>query len=1605
MEARYKLKKLFFPKLLFILIFGFLGHANTYGQCSANAAFNSSLIACSTVQFADLSTAAPNYTIVAWDWDFGDGNTSTVQNPVHVYVPGSPYIVTLTVTADSSGVTCTDLATNVITVPGLPTVYFTWDPEPTCLGGATSFFGTSGNPIVTWDWDFGDGQFSTIQNPIHLYALPGSYTVTLMVNDVNGCSDTAIHQVNVAAIPDVDFTFSPDPTCLNSITNFYGTSTSTVITSWTWDFGDGGIAYTQDAIHTYLSPGTYTASLVIEDTSGCTNSISYPVTVNPLPTANFFHDGPTCLNDSVHFINISTSPNGYITQWVWDFGDGTNLTVNFPDDPNVSHMYSNPGTFQVTLSITDSDSCTNSTFRDVIIVANPIADFTFTSGCNGEPVSFIDLSSTNGGNSLVSWYWDFGDPASGIFNNSTLQNPSHLFSSGGTFSVLMIVTNTDGCTDTVTYPVDINPLPDVVITTDSDTICVNTIANFYGSGSPNIVTWAWTFGDGVTSVLQNPQHAYAAPGVYTVTLTALDANGCDSTATHTMTVNPLPYADFNTSSPSCEGTPVDFFDLSLAPNGWVTQWHWYFGDGSDTIVLFPDPPNVTHTYAISGSYIASLAIISNAGCTDSTTHEIMVSVSPQSEFSAGEPRCEGNLIQFLDESLGFGSNIQTWSWDFGDPASGSNNTSNLQNPYHLFANAGIYTVFLEVMNSNGCFDSISHQIEIYPPPPVYFNVTPAGGVCQNEAAYFSVDPDTTNIATVMSYFWDFDDPASGTSDTSSLANPWHLFTTSGVFDVTLTITDTAGCENTITLPVNVFEIPTADYTFSPGCFNDSTFFTDQSIPGEAIISSWFWKFNDPGHAPGDTSDLQNTGFLFSAIDNYFVELTVTDNNGCSATIGQWVEVYDVPQAAFTFNQFCEPPGLVQFNDESTYGSSGSPLQSWQWELDDGYFSSEINPSYIYDNLDSCYIVSLTVTDENLCTDTYIDTVCLFGQVSVDFIADQVCFRERTLFEGSFLPANDSIAEWNWDFGDGSPVFSTPNDTVSYLYSAPGTYLVYLDATDIYGCSSSSYHQVTVDSLPTPDFTTDTAYCDTPTSFYDLSVGNGTFIQSWYWDFGDPGSSSNNSTEQYPTHVYAGSDSIYYVTLMVSNYLGCYDSIIKPVYKGPCVAASFEAIDPPFCSAQPVCFVNTAEFYGSSGGIYQWQFIYGDGNVDIFTSEPDTICHVFEDPGTYTVAFIVFANVNGSAFTDTAFMQLEISPTPVSDFLSFATCYNHTTFFESRADGNGGNVIGWEWNFGDLSNPDDTSTLENPGYKYPGAGTYDVELIVTSDNGCTDTLMNTIDIFEPPEADFSNTTSCLEISTEFFDESIQSGSEIYQWNWSFGDSLSANDTSMLQNPTYTYNTIGPHTVTLVIEDMNQCLDTIQKTIDIYDVPVASFVIVDNYENTQGQILLENTTMGAETYEWDFGNGETSDEFSPVVKYLYDGIYIIELVSYNEFLCPDTSILEYEILFKGLFIPNAFQPKGNSELRRFRPTGINLKKYEIAVYTQWGNLVWSSTQLTGNGVPTGSWNGWKNNDRNTVFLPVGNYIWKASGTFVDGTIWRGMLDEDGKYHTSGVVTLIR
>jgi len=1823
-------------RILFISIF-WLSIINAHSQCSVTANFNYSYTDCSTIQFVDNSTAAPNYIPVIWDWDFGDGSVGSGPVVSHTYIPGSIVTVTLTVTADSAGFNpCQDVYSIPITINQLPDVFVASNPNPGCIDEAINFFGSSSFNIILWSWDFGDGTSSNQQNAVHTYTSAGSYNVTLTVTDINGCINTLdpAYVQDIGAIPDVDFTWDPDPGCLDSPIQFTGISAAN-IASWQWNFGDGGTAFQQNPIYTYVTPGVYMVTLLVTSTDGCVNSTSRQVTVNPLPNPSFTTTSPACASDSVYFTNLSTSPNGYITQWIWDFGDGNTTTIDYPNDPNVAHLYANGGTFEVFLTITDSDGCQNTTSRLVQVIPNPIADFSYTENCYGDPVLFTDLSSPNGGPDLFSWLWDFGDPLSGINNSSTLPSPSHIFTDPGTYTVTLMVTNTQGCTDTTTQDITVDALPDVDFTMANDTVCFGEIASFTGTGT-NVISWTWDFGDGGSANVQSPTHLYTQTGLFTVTLTGTGADGCVNSVSYDIFIRQNPIAAFTFNS-GCVADSVYFTDQSTSNIGYIALWNWDFGDGGTSTIQSP-----AHLYTTSGIYDVTLIVFDEFGCSDSITQLVEVVTGPTADFTYIE-YCLGDETEFFDNSsTNGGSVIDSWSWDFGDPLSGGDNISSLQNPTHIFIDAGTFTVTLIVVNMDGCSDtttqdiivdplplvdftmsndticlgeiaqfngtgtnvtfwnwdfgdggtaSIQNPIHLYTAPGTYtvtltgtssdgcdnsisYNIVvreiptadflyndvclgdstyfldqssasvgfinawewdfgdgnistlqnPAhlymiAGVynvaliafdsfgcsdtiiqsvevfanpnadffyqetCLGDSVYFTDNSNNNNGPDIISWSWDFDDPLSGVNNFSTLqnpahlftgpstytvslvvtneegcidsviydivvdtlpdidftidddticlweiatfnssgsniatwywefgdgifsndANPIHLYTQPGLYTVILTGTDNDGCVGTVSHDILVRENPFADFNYNNACFGDSIYFNDQSYSNEGNIISWDWDFGD-----GSSSLDQNPVHYYQGTGTYNVSLIVVNEFGCSDTAYNEIQVYDNPSGAFSFNIECDTSGQVSFFDESQAGND-SPIESWLWDFGDGYSSTDINPVHIYNFTDSCYNVILTVTDTNGCFAIDTNEVCVRDKLSTSFTATEVCLGYATFFDAEFLPVIDTIVYFRWDFGDGTPAYTSPYDTVSYTYTNAGTFAVALTLLDVYGCTATYFDTVRVNELPIPDFTYIMSTCEEPTQFIDESDGSGTLIGSWYWDFGDYSTGTDNySTLQNPIHTYSPDDSTYQVKLIVTNFNGCIDSIIKTVIRTPCIEADFYIEGETTCVGTEVCFADSSVIHSNYIEITQWLWDFGDGNIYDYDYYQNPICHTYDISGIYDVTLIVIAESGPNTLQDTVIKTITVGAIPTADFeVTSPTCIETLTQFNDLSNGNGTTIDQWYWDFGDDTNPDDTSSLQNPTYVYPSEGIYDVQLIVINIAGCTDSTNYLIEIFNQPEANFSNSVGCKDIETYFFDESVDGGSPISSWDWNFGNPLSVIDTSNLQNPIYTYYQEGTYDVTLIVTDDNLCSDTIDYPVVIYDRPIAAFQVNDAYENVPGVLYLVNQSEGASTYFWDFGNGDTSEEVNPIAEYTHDGLYTITLIAYSDVGCPDTTTYEYEMLFKTLYVPNAFAPGNlgwNYEDGRFIVKGVNLYRYRIEVFDAWGTLIWESDALI-DGKPAASWNGRNEGNPNLDLCPAGAYTWRIDAVFKDGTKWKGSDNGDGNTNTFGTVTLIR
>jgi PKD repeat protein len=386
-----------------------------------------------SVQFIDASGNTPS----SWTWTFGDGSTSPEQNPVHTYMIQGTYTVSLTVT--NAGGSNTNTRSNLITViqPAPPAALFTANKTTGTVPFAVNFTDTSTNTPSAWAWTFGDGSWTTTQNPTHLYTTPGIYPVSLTVTN-NGGSNTNVIQnyitVNKAVPPAIAFTANRTGGAVPYTVNFTDASAN-YPTTWTWDFGDGSTSTLQHPEHTYTTPGTYAISLTAGNSGGSNSLVRSGyiiVSSQTPPVASFTSNRST---GSVPFVvNFTDTSSNVPNTWSWTFGDGGTSTLQHPE-----HTYTKPGKFTVSLRASNygGNHTVTMTNYTTVYAAAPVASFTSDqiSGKTPFTVSFSDTSSNN----PTTWSWSFGDGTA-----SDRQNPSHTYTTAGTYSVSLVVSNEGG---------------------------------------------------------------------------------------------------------------------------------------------------------------------------------------------------------------------------------------------------------------------------------------------------------------------------------------------------------------------------------------------------------------------------------------------------------------------------------------------------------------------------------------------------------------------------------------------------------------------------------------------------------------------------------------------------------------------------------------------------------------------------------------------------------------------------------------------------------------------------------------------------------------------------------------------------------------------------------------------------------------------------------------------------------------------------------------------------------------------------------------------------------------------------------------------------------
>jgi gliding motility-associated-like protein len=649
-------------------------------------------------QFTDQSSGDYQY----WLWDFDDGFTSSQQNPCHTFPTDGVYNVSLQIT-DSNG--CDDIITHAVQVFQNP-IADAGGYNKICGGDLTTI---GGNPTVsggagpwTYQWSPGTNLNCTnCPNPVATPLVTTSYSIT--ITDVNGCIDSSsiLIQVN----PNPTAIFSVDTPCLGFPNNFIDQSLG-LNTQWYWSFGDGGIDTAQSPSHLYTADGSYLASLLVTTDSGCTDTISQVVVVDPNPQVDF-NVSNICLYDSAYFLDntIINSP-GVLASWLWDLGDG-----NGSVQQNPVHLYATEGNYTITLIVTSTDGCIDTASQQLIIHPIPEANFTKQNVCEYDTAFFVDASTLSAGN-IVGWDWDLGDG-----NSTNVQNPNNDYASHGQYQVQLIITTDSGCVDSITRQITIHPKPTAAFTVDD--ICVYEPAVFSDSSvvpSPGvIVSWNYDFGDNtIPSTLQNPSHDYTTYDTLIITQIVATDSGCLDTAWEELIIHPQPQTWFVTdTTKGCEYLPVQFSDSTTIPGGYtITGWSWDLGDNTSSTEQHPDNVYSSIDLWTPGLFTITLVTTSSVGCVDTLVQLNMIEAWPVpiADFT-DDPNPATILFPYITfDNLSEGGSF--YYWDMGDgftyqTGSDSNYTHNYSN-----IDTGIYIVELITENIYGCLDTAYDSVNV-----------------------------------------------------------------------------------------------------------------------------------------------------------------------------------------------------------------------------------------------------------------------------------------------------------------------------------------------------------------------------------------------------------------------------------------------------------------------------------------------------------------------------------------------------------------------------------------------------------------------------------------------------------------------------------------------------------------------------------------------------------------------------------------------------------------------------------------------------------------------------------------------------------------------------
>lgn len=1182
-------------------------------------------------------------------------------------------------------------------------------------------------------------------------------------------------------------------------------------------------------------------------------------------------------------ISFTDNSTGSPTGWSWTFsGSGVTPSTSTLQNPTVS--YSQPGTYSVSLTVYNASGSNTLTKTNYITIKTPPSaslSGSPTTVCPGVPVSFTSTVTWNTP-TAGTYAWDFGDG-----NGSSLANPTHAYTAGGTYTIKLTATNTSGCpyTDTQNNLITVYPAPSVNFYAVDTAICsAPGTATFISTTSGTTpFYYVWYFGDGTSSSSASPAtHTYMSVNTYTVKLVATDANGCTDSMkranyirVHSVT------AAASVPASACQGATVTVNSTGLTSSGAAVSWD--FGDGS---------PNATgaiatHNYASAGTFLVRM-FATVGGCTDTDAHTIVITPKPNTNFTynPANPCPAPVTVSFTNTTSS--SLMSNCVWDFGDGF-----TSTSTSPSHTYNFDSIsFSVKLTVVSPAGCMSSLTKSLSIYPGKLSICNdsdlfrrrtvegcfplITHLGDTAWQPWQYPSINLCPNWFCPpypfpIVSRTRDFGD---GTSTTSA-AHSTHTYANAGTYYCTEIATTSNGCTFYDTLDVHVGGPSTVNfYTLqNPACAGSQVVFNDSSYSQYGPMTAWWWDFGDSVNY-----GIGNPTFnIYKKPGVYSVKLIISQN-GCrdSLTKINYMTVLD-PASIPKFTVDCSTPGLVHFKDSSIGATSVL------WYFGDGTTSTANNPTHTYSSIGT-YIGSLVAVNTNTgCKDSVSFAVIINNPViNLKATDSTICYGDTIYFTPVITGLGASsaaaiIAEtWSWNQGTTMPSCCNYNNGINNMFVANirGQFNVVVGLKDNNGCQYTKTipNFITVGG-PIAHFKTTPLVGCAPALiiFTDTSIyAAGTTPASIFWDFGD----GTNATTTSPSfnHYYPNVGS-YGISIKVKDNIGCTDSLGIPNYlliSRP--TASFTTLGSAACAGTPYTF------YNSSTGknlTYLWDF--GDGT----TSTAFGPTHIYVNPGTYTVKLIA-TDAAGCKDTMTKAAGIIVAPHPSASFTMDDTinvCPPLIVNFTNTSSG----ATAYSWSFGNGT----TSTVTNPTYTYSSSGLYTVRLIATNSYGCTDTAWGRARVLGYKGVlSYSPLKGCEPLTVHFKANDVAG---VAGFIYDYGDGSVVPSTSTIV--THVYTKAGAFVPKVTMTDNLGCSATSvgNDTVKV-DGVIAGFTFTPFPACDKGTIQFIDTSKGSYStlypVVWKFHDGTVSSAANPSKTYPGPGRYPVTLYGSTTTGCKDT-----------------------------------------------------------------------------------------------------------------------